>query len=116
MATYRALQDMWLGGNWPYVTAGTILTDGPGGNLPNGWVPNGAVDPLDTAAVNAFWAAGPQIPGLIRSQWTFIAPPVTYWVPTGTPGLRQYKLTGPGAALGVQQMGVNGASFGGIQP
>ena len=46
MATYRALQDMWLGGNWPYVQAGAMLTDGAGGNIPKNWVPPAAVDPI----------------------------------------------------------------------
>jgi hypothetical protein len=91
MAQYRALQDCYLAG--AYVNAGDIVT------LPNTIIPPAAVDPLDTPAVNAFFAAGPQLCGLIRQQWsTIIAPPVTRWIPG--PGANQWQLTGLGAALG----------------
>ena len=97
MATYRALQDISLGANWPYIQAGTILTDqGPSANIPAGWVPPAAVDPLDTDAVQAFWNAGVQLLGLVR-----VARPVTYWTPyPAGGGTRPYILTGLGTALG----------------
>ncbi len=117
MSRYRFLADHSIDGEY-YEAGTTASTADAGGTLPVGWVPSGNVDPLDTAAVTAFWSAGPYLCGLIRQQWSgiYVAPPVTYWTPTGTPGLREYKLTGLGAALPVQQMSVNGASFGGIPP
>jgi hypothetical protein len=106
MATYRALADISFGSSWPYAQAGTILVDGPGGNIPNNWVPPGCVDPLDGLALAAFYAAGPQMPGKVQQQWTGIgvSPPTTKWVPVGPnagPGL--YQLTGLGAGLPAQQ-------------
>jgi hypothetical protein len=101
MARYRALQDMWLGISFPYVTAGDILQDGPGGNIPSNWVPNGAVDPIDGPALTAFWNAGPQFCGLINSRWSYIGPPTTFWKPvpgTASPN-KLYSLTGLGASL-----------------
>jgi hypothetical protein len=97
MATYRALQDIYLGGNWPYAPAGTTLTDqAPNPNIPQGWVPPAAVDPLDDDAVNAFWNAGVQLLGPVR-----VAPPKTYWTPyPSAGGTRPYILTGLGAWLG----------------
>lgn len=97
MATYRALQDIYIGGNWPYAPAGTTLTDqAPNPNIPQGWVPPAAVDPLDTPAVQAFWNAGPQqLPGIRVSA------PATYWTPyPAGGGTRPMILTGLGTALG----------------
>lgn len=65
MPTYRALSDIDLGIRFPYVQAGTILSDGPGGNIPNNWTPPGCVEPLDSLAVTAFWNAGFQPSGPI---------------------------------------------------
>jgi hypothetical protein len=99
MSTYRTLSDIYLGG--AAILAGTILsTQDVGGGLPVNWVPPAAVDPLDTAAVTAFYAAGPQImPILIRQQWSnvFVAPPVTYWRQIS--GSNQWQLMGLGANL-----------------
>jgi hypothetical protein len=91
MAQYRALQDCYIGG--AYISAGDVVT------LPNNFIPPGAVDPLDTPAVNAFFNAGPQLCGLIRPQWStqFVAPPVTRWV--SGPGANQVQLTGLGAGM-----------------
>jgi hypothetical protein len=116
MATYRALQDIDLGKNWGPVLAGTILTDQPPvPNIPVGWVPPAAVDPLDTGAVTAFWNAGVQLLGLVRQQWNGInvVPPVTFWKvdPAAGPGnpYRQFVLAGLGAGLGmVQLLGTRG--------
>jgi hypothetical protein len=88
---------------------------GAGGTLPFGWVPTGQVDPLDAAAVQDFFKAGPQQLGLARQQWTGISVPrpVTYWVPVtppGRPGVGQWQLTGLGAGLGVADwVGTRGA-------
>jgi hypothetical protein len=91
MAQYRALQDCYFGG--AYITAGDTVT------LPNSFVPPGALDPLDSAAVTAFFNAGPQLCGLIRAQWAtqFVAPPVTRWV--SGPGSNQVQLTGLGSGM-----------------
>jgi hypothetical protein len=90
-----------------YLDRGTVVveTDGTGvHDLPASWVPSLAVDPLNSRAVNAFWAAGPRsIAYEDLAQWanslsTFTAPaimPKTFWVKTGN----QYKLTGLGANL-----------------
>ncbi len=69
------------------------------GNIPSGWVPPAAVDPLDTDAVTAFYNAGP----LIRSRTGIGVGPVTRngFDPNATPGnpYRQFVLTGLGAGL-----------------
>ena len=103
MARYRALQDIDIGARWPYAQAGSILQDGEGGNIPSGWVPPAAVDPLDSGAVFVFWNAGVQLLGAVISRWTLqtVAPPVTYWTPyPAGGGTRPYILTGLGAGLG----------------
>lgn len=112
IATYRALQDIYLGGNWPYAQAGSILIDGPGGNIPPNWQPPPCVDPLDADGVQRFWNAannggmflgGFGSLGLVRQQWTnqYVAPPVTFFVPV--PGTvnpnRLYRLVGLGVGL-----------------
>ena len=103
MSQYRFLQDAYIGTQ--YYLAGTTATtaDIPGGTLPIDWVPGPYVDPLDTAAVNAFYAAvGPNIPVyqvLVRPQWSTIPvfSPTTYWrqLPYG----QRWQLTGLGAGL-----------------
>jgi hypothetical protein len=99
MAQYRFLTDHMLPGGG-YVQAGTTLsTVDVGGTLPTNWVPSNAVDPLDSPAVNAFYARGPQITPLIRGQWSdvFVAAPKTYW--KQIPATNQWQLTGLGSAL-----------------
>jgi hypothetical protein len=88
----RFLQDYFDGSG--YYQAGTVAT------MPANWIPTVNCDPLDTAAVNAFFAAGPKLTGLVRQQWStvFVAPPVTRWIPG--PGAWQWSLTGLGASLG----------------
>jgi len=68
MSTYRLLADHYI--NNQLLPAGTTQTtaDIPGGLLPANWQPSNAVEPLDTPAVNAFYAAGPQLLGLLRGQ------------------------------------------------
>jgi len=100
MAQYRFLQDAYVGTQ--YFQAGTTAAtaDVAGGTLPIGWKPPLCVDPLDTPAVNALFAAGPQtMPILIRQQWSAIpvSPPMTYW--QQTPGSHWWRLTGLGASL-----------------
>ena len=83
MSLYRFLADHSVGPF--YFQAGTTAStaDDGVGLLPVGWVPTGGVEPLDSSAVAAFFAAGPQFGWPIRQQWTGIGVPrpVTYWVP-----------------------------------
>jgi hypothetical protein len=102
MSTYRLLADHYVG--TAYFLAGTIQStaDVPGGMLPLNWQPSGACEPLDTPAVNAFYAQGPQTLPLVRSRWTgiFVPRPVTYWqVISNGPGFNTYQLTGLGSGL-----------------
>jgi hypothetical protein len=82
------------------VTCGTTLTEGA--NIPFGWLPPPTVDPLNTAAVNAFHAEGVQFLAYGFNQ-SYCQVPATYWkgVP-GAPGF--YALTGLGAGLGAINM------------
>jgi hypothetical protein len=100
LATYRALADIDLGIRFPYVQAGTILVDGPGGNIPNGWIPT-ACEPLDGPALTAYYNAGPQFSPVLQ-HWTGlnVVPPVTFWkFVSGSNPNRLYGLTGLGGAL-----------------
>ena len=99
MAQYRTLVDVYMGGQ--HILAGTTLT------MPDNFVPSAAFDPLDTPALNAFYAVGPAPPPLVRQQWSTqaVAPAVTYWKPTSLPalpgasGLTSWQLTGLGEGL-----------------
>jgi hypothetical protein len=99
VSTYRFLQDAYIGTQ--YFQAGTTAAtaDVAGGTLPIGWKPGVCVEPLDTPAVNAFYAVGPQTPILIRQQWSTISvsSPVTYW--KQIPGGMMWQLVGLGAGL-----------------
>lgn len=96
MATYRALNDIDLGGNNPYISAGTTFL------APPTYIPSGDVDPIDTVAIQTFWNAGPQFSTRQPFQ-RLTAAPVIYWTPV--PGLPlTWILTGAGASLGNRQM------------
>jgi hypothetical protein len=105
MATYLALADIDLGLRFPYVLAGTILTDqGPTANIPLNWNPPPCVEPLDAASLAAYFAAGPGPSGPILNHWVGInvPPPATFFlraVPGSANPTRMYQLTGLGAAL-----------------
>jgi hypothetical protein len=91
--------------NQGYLPAGAIITEG--GAIPFGWVPTLAVDPLNSAAVSAFYAAGPRsISYEDLNRWAASNPqdqlpipspvqPVTFWKQNGN----FYSLTGLGAGL-----------------
>jgi hypothetical protein len=103
MSRYRALADIDLGIRFPDVQAGTILFDGPGGNIPNNWLPPPCAEPLDAAATTAYWNAGPGPTGPIVPHWAGlnVPPPVTWWKPvagTSNPN-RTYQLQGLGLGL-----------------
>jgi len=88
MASYRFLKDHAINGT--YYQAGDIA-------IPvAGWTPTADVDPLDTDAVDAFYANGPLLGGLINSQWTgrVITAPTTYWYQVSA---NRWALTGLGA-------------------
>lgn len=91
-ASYRFLRDHFIGGT--YIAAGDVASDAD--VLPSGWVPSANVDPLTDDAVQQFYDAGPQLTGVIRTQWQ-AAPmyaPATYWYET-TPNW--WGLTGLGS-------------------
>lgn len=98
MAQYRALADIDLGIKFPYVQAGTILIDGPGGNIPNNWRPPFCVEPLDGPALTAFYANGPGPSGPILNHWTGlnVPPPITFWKFVSA---NLYQLQGLGSAM-----------------
>jgi hypothetical protein len=117
MPQYRALVDLFVMPGNIYVQAGDIVFDGPGGVLPNGWIPPaGAVDPLDPQAVQNFWTIGPGAavtadaamslgPWWLGTRWSGvnIAGPKTYWTHgTDANGKTGWLLTGAGAQLGVR--------------
>ena len=98
---YRLLLPHWL--NNTYYDANSIITEGV--DVPFGWVPTLAVDPLTTTAVQAFFNAGPRGGGqyedlnmtnTFRAAFNVLMPPVTYWKQSG--GF--WTLTGLGATLG----------------
>jgi len=100
VATYRTLVDVYIGG--AHILAGTTITTA------DNFVPSAAYDPLDTPAVNQFYAQGPRATPLARTQWStqFVAPAVTYWKPTPLPpaapgggSLTSWQLVGLGSNL-----------------
>jgi hypothetical protein len=90
MARFRILNDMYVEGI--HRSAGEIV------DLPQDWIPNAAVEPLDSDALASFYRAGPQTPDLIRPHWTHdnVQLPATFWVQVPGEPVR-WKLTGLGA-------------------
>jgi hypothetical protein len=109
VARYRLLADhVVAGASGTYLTAGSIVSDSAGAQLPSNFIPTPYCDPLDTDAVNKFYLAGPGLPGLglLIPRWVGVSvpPPVTRWVPNPNPTApgnpyREYVLTGLGAGL-----------------
>jgi hypothetical protein len=56
MSLYRFLQDHFIN-NQTYLAGTTASTTDAGGSLPSGFIPTVAMEPLDGAAVTAFWTA-----------------------------------------------------------
>jgi hypothetical protein len=101
MAVYRFLQDHSIGGLY-YSVGTTASTVDVGGTLPAGWTPTPNVDPLDVAATNALYSAGPLRPVLFQPGRSFqTGPPKTSWVATPIPGtgVMSYSLTGLGVGM-----------------
>jgi hypothetical protein len=101
-AIYKLLLPHYVRG--AYLDEGLTVTEGV--QIPSGWVPTLAVDPLNNSAVLAFFNAGPrdggQYPDLSLYQSenfarTSVTPPATYWVRTG---VNEWSLTGLGIGLG----------------
>lgn len=116
MSVYRFLVDHYTEGG--FVQAGSVAsTQDVGGILPVDWQPTGGVDPLDQAALSAFYNMGPQAGWPIRQQWAGIgvSPAVTRWM-LADPNTRTYSLTGLGVGLAPRQYGVNGAAMGAVYP
>lgn len=102
-AQYFLLQPHYIGSR--FFPAWTTITEGI--EIPVGWVPTLAVDPLNVAAVNAFYAAGPRPSASL--EWGYqnwqqtspdkpfvVLPGVTHWKANAN---GSYSLTGLGAAL-----------------
>jgi hypothetical protein len=93
MALYHFLCDLSLTGFF-YPAGSCAYTAHAGGTLPEGWVPTPAVEPLDAAALAAFYAIRPAIPPVARQF-----DPQTYWVVTHGEVHDRWTLTGLGADL-----------------
>ena len=104
-SVYRLLRPHYLAGGLTPPDA--VITEGT--DVPNFWVPTLAVDPLNNAAAEAYYNAGPRDGGVYEDTnfWagTASARPVTYWQRTGFP-VQYWSLTGLGA--GFQPISVPG--------
>jgi hypothetical protein len=113
-AQYRLLAPHYV--NNVYYEANTIVTAGK--EVPLGWPPTSACDPLNQEGINALWALGPRemiaanAPAAagdygIRSRWTDVpvTPAAVRWVPahSGPNPNNEFVLTGPGSTLGKRQ-------------
>jgi hypothetical protein len=110
MAVYRFLVDHSIGQF--YYPAGTIAsTADSGGTLPANWSPSPNVDPQDTDALNAYYAAGVSSIEFREASYSFnnssTAPTmwrsvraVTYFLPTAQGRTMSWTLTGLGVGLG----------------
>ena len=111
MAQYRFFADHYTDGG--FIQAGSVeATADVGGVLPAGWQPTGAVDPLDQAALAAFYAMGRKLlaspPAVVGDR---VSPAVRRWVLADANSCA-YSLTGLGAGSPFRQLGVNGAAMG----
>jgi hypothetical protein len=100
MSKYRFLSNAYVGGLY-YQPGDIASTSDAGGTLPTNFKPGPFVDPLDTPAVNALYALGPQF---LDWEWGLdglqTSPPITYWKPTSISGGRtSWSLTGLGIGL-----------------
>jgi len=107
-ATYRLLVDHYILNT--YLLANTTVTEGI--EVPLGWVPTIAAEPLNTTAIQNYWNAGPS--GVSSAQYGidyfsapfFLGPPTrvgVFWQQiAGSAG--RFQLTGAGASLGIKQI------------
>jgi hypothetical protein len=93
VAQYRVIADCYVLGG--YAFAGSVLDDSGGVNtipIPVGWRPSaGAVDPISSDAINAYWNEGPRgMNDAEPNRWNYpwgwfrftgvaYAPAVHYW-------------------------------------
>lgn len=90
-----------------YFPAGTIVTEG--NQIPVGWVPSIASEPLNDQAIAAYWSAGPRgkldaennraVFDSIGAYFIQLAPQI-YW--QNIQGTSMFQLTGAGASLGAK--------------
>src|SRR5437868_3003596 len=88
LPSYLLLTDHYLATG--YTPAGTTVTEGK--EIPIGWIPTLAVDPLNTVAIQAFWNAGPRALAEAEASREFypvagniFRRPVVYWIRTNLP-------------------------------
>lgn len=106
MSTYRFCSDHVVGAFF-YPAGTTAQTADVGGSLPVGWPPSAQCDPLDAAAVQAFWNVGPQLLGPVIGRWVgqSVAPPITRWTDYRWPNVfREFVLTGLGSAMPMKNL------------
>lgn len=87
--SFRFLKDHYIDGE--YILAGEVR------EMSSPWVPTADVEPMDSQAVDFFYSVGPQLGGVIRTQFSnrIIYAPATYWKAIA-PNL--WALTGLGAS------------------
>lgn len=104
-AQYRLLSPHYLATG--YTLAGTIVTEGK--EIPFGWIPTNAVEPLNQPAIQQYWNVGPNFNAELSQDYyptaftynIFVAAPKVFWKPVpGQPGA--FILTGAGASLGAK--------------
>jgi hypothetical protein len=71
-----------------------IFSAGEVAEMPSDWKPSGQCEPLDSEAVAAFHAMGPQQLGAIR-----VGLPKTHWLGTPMGAITKWQLTGLGSAM-----------------
>jgi hypothetical protein len=97
--TYRLLADHYLYGY--YYKPNTVITEGT--EVPSGWVPTLAVDPLNSRAITAFYGAGPRgvdygdlstYTNMYKREFADVpvSPPKIFW--QQVLGTRTYRLVG----------------------
>jgi hypothetical protein len=101
LGQYRLLEPHYFAASG-WRPAGAIVIEGA--DVPIGWVPTLAVDPLNNPAVNAFYNAGPRSNAYEDlNMWArgtpqdgpMILSPVTFWIQSGN----AYSLTGLGSGF-----------------
>jgi hypothetical protein len=93
LARYRFLEAHYIAGA-RVIPAGVVETTvDEGGILPTSFVPDGACEPMDRTAIEAFYRAGP---AHCRIHPT-VNVPTTYWLLN--PATKEWSLTGLGADL-----------------
>jgi hypothetical protein len=79
----------------PAFIDGRLYESGEHATLRDDWIPGPYVDPIDGAAIKAFWEAGVQLAPLQQQRWTFS--PITrhariFWRQIGNPHHKLFVL------------------------